>query len=271
MSYILDALKKAESERKLGSVPNVHAQSVPVAASETGSSVWSRASTWIVLIALTITVGVLAWLKPWQAVPASDTGVSLPDQSPSKIEDAESKSPSVQQPLSAAPGSVAEPAGDASPPVTGSALPPVAGNAELAVMAPPANAVLPAEALPAEPAKPKIRPKFARKSKENKQAQSATPSRPVSATEQEPVPASDSPPETRVATLRELPENIQREIPAFTISGYIYSGNQSERSILVNKRLLHEGDEVAPGLVLEKMLPKEAVLSYKGNRYRISY
>ena len=56
-----------------------------------------------------------------------------------------------------------------------------------------------------------------------------------------------------------------------TIGGYIYSGNQSERSVLINKRLLHEGEEVAPGLVLEKMLPKEAVLSYKGHRYRISY
>jgi general secretion pathway protein B len=256
MSYILDALKKAESERKLGSVPNMHAQSVPVATSEAGSSVWRRASTWIVLIALAITVGVLAWLKPWQAVPVSNTSASLPEQSPSKIEDAESKSPSVQPPLSAA--------SSAFPPVT-------AGNAELAATAPPANAVLPAEALPAEPAKPKIRPKLARKSTEKKQARSAEPSKPVSAAEQEPLPASDPSPEARIATLRELPENIQREIPTLTIGGYIYSGNQSERSVLINKRLLHEGEEVAPGLVLEKMLPKEAVLSYKGHRYRISY
>jgi general secretion pathway protein B len=264
MSYILDALKKAESERKLGSVPNVHAQSVPVATSEAGSSVWSRASTWIVLIALAITVGVLAWLKPWQAVPVSNTSASLPEQSPSKIEDAESKSPSVQPPLSAASSAF---------PAVSSAFPPVtAGNAELAATAPPANAVLPAEALPAEPAKPKIRPKLARKSTEKKQARSAEPSKPVvSAAEQEPVPASDPSPETRIATLRELPENIQREIPALTIGGYIYSGNQSERSILINNRLLHEGEEVEPGLVLEKMLPNEAVLSYKGHRYRISY
>jgi general secretion pathway protein B len=263
MSYILDALKKAESERKLGSIPNMHAQSVPVATSEAGSSVWRRASTWIVLIALAITVGVLAWLKPWQAVPVSNTSASLPEQSPSKIEDAESKSPSVQPPLSAA--SSASPAvSSAFPSVTG-------GNAELAATAPPANAVLPAEALPAEPAKPKIRSKLARKSTEKKQARSAAPSQPVSAAEQEPVPASDPSPETRIATLRELPENIQREIPALTIGGYIYSGNQSERSILINNRLLHEGEEVEPGLVLEKMLPNEAVFSYKGRRYRISY
>jgi general secretion pathway protein B len=263
MSYILDALKKAESERKLGSVPNVHTQSVPVATSEAGSSVWSRASTWIVLIALAIMVGVLAWLKPWQAVPVFNTSASLPEQSSSKIADAESKSPSVQPPLSAA--------SSASPAVTEGNAALTGGNAALAATAPPADAVLPAEALPAEPAKPKIRPKLARKSTEKKQARSAAPSKPVSAAEQEPVPASDPSPETRIATLRELPENIQREIPALTIGGYIYSGNQSERSILINKRLLHEGEEVGPGLVLEKMLPKEAVLSYKGHRYRISY
>ena len=145
------------------------------------------------------------------------------------------------------------------------------GNAELAETATPANAVLPAEALPAEPAKPKIRSKLARKSTEKKQARSAAPSQSVSAAEQEPVPASDPSPEKRIATLRELPENIQREIPALTIGGYIYSGNQSERSILINNRLLHEGEEVEPSLVLEKMLPNEAVFSYKGHRYRISY
>jgi general secretion pathway protein B len=194
--------------------------------------------------------------------------------------DAESKSPSAQQPLSAGTEeNVAEknvPEGNVS-----SALPLVAeGNATPRPAptssppdsaAEPANEVLQAEALPAEPVKPKTRPRLARKSAENRQARPAASSGPVSATGQAPAPASDSPPEARVATLRELPENIQREIPALTIGGYIYSNNQSERSVLINKRLLHEGDEVAPGLVLEKMLPKEAVLSYKGHRYRISY
>ncbi|MDB5764669.1 MAG: hypothetical protein JWQ21_3664, partial [Herminiimonas sp.] len=79
------------------------------------------------------------------------------------------------------------------------------------------------------------------------------------------------PPESRVAMLRELPENIQREIPALTISGYIYAGNPADRSVLINNKLLREGDQVAPGLTLEKMMPKEAILNYRGYRYRVSY
>jgi len=74
-----------------------------------------------------------------------------------------------------------------------------------------------------------------------------------------------------VATLRELPPQIQREIPAMTVGGYIYSGNKADRSVLINNRLMREGDEVAPGLVLEKMMPNGMVLNYKGYRYRAGY
>jgi general secretion pathway protein B len=35
--------------------------------------------------------------------------------------------------------------------------------------------------------------------------------------------------------------------------------------------LRHEGEEVAPGLVLEKLQPKGAVMNYKGYRYRVAY
>lgn len=70
---------------------------------------------------------------------------------------------------------------------------------------------------------------------------------------------------------RELPEQIQRELPSLTIGGYIYSDNPRERQLLVNRRLLHEGEEAAPGIVLEKMMPKAAVFNYKGYRYRIAY
>ena len=84
--------------------------------------------------------------------------------------------------------------------------------------------------------------------------------------------ATDSvPPETYVMSVRELPENIQRELPSLAITGYIYSSNPAERSMLINRALRHEGEEVAPGVTLEKMMPKSAVLSYRGYRYRITY
>ncbi len=86
-----------------------------------------------------------------------------------------------------------------------------------------------------------------------------------------PPQASATPSDPPVATLRELPDQIQREIPPLAIGGYLYSGNRADRTVLINKRLLHEGDEVVPGLTLEKLMPNGMVLSYKGYRYRTSY
>ena len=74
-----------------------------------------------------------------------------------------------------------------------------------------------------------------------------------------------------VVTLRELPEHIQRTIPQLSIGGYIYSDNQADRSVLINKRLLRDGDQVAADLILEKMTPTGIIFNYKGYRYRTSY
>jgi general secretion pathway protein B len=77
--------------------------------------------------------------------------------------------------------------------------------------------------------------------------------------------------EEKLQTLRELPEAIQRTVPPITFGGYMYSKNPADRLLLIDKTLRHEGEEVAPGLVLEKLLPKAAVMNYKGYRYRVPY
>jgi general secretion pathway protein B len=78
-------------------------------------------------------------------------------------------------------------------------------------------------------------------------------------------------PEQPLAGLRDLPEHIQKEMPAMLINGYIYANRPSDRSMIINNKLMHEGEQVAPGLTLEKMLPREAVMNYRGYRYRVSY
>ncbi|WP_317200950.1 general secretion pathway protein GspB, partial [Janthinobacterium sp.] len=87
-------------------------------------------------------------------------------------------------------------------------------------------------------------------------------------------PVPSAPPaasEESVVGLRELPEAIQRQIPPLALGGYIYSKNPADRLLLIDKVLRHEGEEVAPGLTLEKLLPKAAVFNYKGYRYRQAY
>ncbi|WP_295993439.1 general secretion pathway protein GspB [Rugamonas sp.] len=74
-----------------------------------------------------------------------------------------------------------------------------------------------------------------------------------------------------IPSLRELPEPIQRAIPPVTVGGYIYSRNPADRLLVIDKVLRHEGEELAPGFVLEKLQPKAAIFNYKGYRYRVGY
>ena len=217
MSYILEALKKAEAERK-GGVMRATPMLPPIGPASRNPQPWRRPLPWMALAGLSITLACAAWF----AVTRSK-GVSTPPP----------------------PAPVAQPAQPVVPPA-----PP-----------PPLAAAQPKHAEPEvekiEPAKPKEKPV---KKRAEKKA-------PVAAPEAKTAQATETP----LPTLRELPENLQREIPPLKVGGYIYSGNKADRSVLINQRLLHEGEEVAPGLLLEKMLPNGMVLNYRGQRYRTGY
>ena len=137
------------------------------------------------------------------------------------------------------------------------AAPPAAVTpAPVAAFVPPA-----ATAAPVHHARPVAEPK------------QETPGQAVSPPVAAPAPAVPPTPaaEESVPGMRDLPEPIQRQIPAIAIGGYIYSKNPADRLLLIDKVLRHEGEELAPGLVLEKLQPKAAIFSFKGYRYRVQY
>lgn len=214
MSYILDALKKAEAERNTGTAPGPLPAQAAVPAAFAQAPVKRPAWTWLALaLAAGVAVGV-AWLRPMAQPPA--TAVSAPP--PASV----AAAASAQKP--------AEPAQQEA-------------RAEIRPEAP-------QETQPEAPAPEKKPPRKAAPKKDGAA----------------PAPASAS-----VATLNDLPDAIRREIPALKIGGYIYSANKADRSVLINNRLLREGDEAAPGLVLERMQPNGMVLTYKGYQYRMNY
>ena len=193
MSYILEALKKAQAERQLGSAPTLLA--VPLGAAPAKDAA-RRLPTWRALstlfaVALAMALAVLAWR--FQS-PATTPAAHSPVQ------------------LAALPAALPAPLPDPAPP--------------LAVV-PPSVAV------------------------------------------STPKPA--APEDETLPSLRDLPESIRHAVPPLVFGGYMYSKNPADRLLLIDKALRREGEEVAPGLVLEKLLPKAAVLNYKGYRYRVPY
>lgn len=216
MSYILEALKKAQAERQLGNSPTIHAPTLQAGA-HTSASGRLKQPVMLVLAAMALAIVVLVALVLRPATPVATPAATAPPP------------PAAQQSVSAQP---AAPHPSAALPEPVTALPP-----------PVATVTTPL----------------------------ARPSSAVVASTVAPAPAAVAKLEEPVVNLRELPEPIQRAIPQVAVGGYIYSKNPADRLLLVDKILRREGEEVAPGLLLEKLNPKEAVFSYKGYRYRVPY
>jgi general secretion pathway protein B len=253
MSYILEALKKAQAERQLGNAPTLHAPQVQPG--QPGAAA-SRKPLMIGLGAGVLVVA-LGALLVWQRTPAP-----VPASTPPAGAGA--------MPAAAVAGPAAVPAAPAAPGAGRTA----AGGASntLEVSAPPAPEPVPAPARPAHAAPPAARAGGdAIAPTAPVRAPAGAPAVPASAAAPTPAPALAPAPEDSLPYLRQLPDTIQRDIPRVTFGGYMYSANPADRLLLVDKTLRHEGEEVGPGLVLEKLLPKAAVMNFRGIRYRVAY
>ena len=60
----------------------------------------------------------------------------------------------------------------------------------------------------------------------------------------------------RIFALAELPAEVQRDLPKLTISGGVHSENAAQRMLIVGGQVLGEGAEVAPGVTLEQIRPR---------------
>lgn len=260
MSYILDALRKSDQQRQQGATPTL--MSVPLAIPEPRQRTWS----WrVALAALLFIMGILVgWWRPWHAdlpqpvarpeTPAAEIAVqpldaNAPSLTPAplsappmshdfgnetertKMADRPPQSPPVA-PVAAIPGSA--------PAVSQGAVEPtvavVADNLR-------ATAVKPATAAPQESGA----------AASGKQVSSE----PNSATT-----------EQKILTRAELTVSIQQEIPKLSVSLHAYSSKPKDRLVGVNDQLLHEGDTLSPGLILEQITPQDMIFSYKGFRFR---
>ena len=215
MSYILEALKKAQAERQLGNAPTIHAPP-PMYAAPDRARDGSRRHLIVGLgLGVLVAAAALLWVRHTgeQPVRLAAAPVSAPASAP-------------------APAPAPAPAAAAAPPA---APAPAPAQREAAPVAEAPLSETPAALAPA------------------------------------PVAAAQPAGEENLRTLQQLPESVRREIPQVSFGGYIYSPTPGESLLLVDKTLRREGEEVAPGLVLERLMPKAAVMNYRGTRYRVAY
>src|SRR5690606_28248862 len=213
MSYILDALRRAQAERSRGEVPGLHSPAPPVAelpaarASTAGPGPWLLAAR---LLALGLG-GAGWWLgratpRPPAAAPAASAPPAAGGPAPGAVALAPAPPPLLTEPPPVLP--VAE------PPAPQPAPRPVARERAKAPPSPAAVAATPGPA--AAPAPPAAAPA--------------------------PAPAAPGPTEGTVFAAADLPPAVRAQLPTLQLAGITYSANPRHRMAIVNGQVLHEGE-----------------------------
>jgi general secretion pathway protein B len=229
MSYILEALKKAEQKTQQEGVPKLLSFPDESAPERGKRPLWP----YLLLAALFLNAGVLfLWIGPWRsqdrqtvaqvpvvhppvAVAPVEAPVGIKEQSPSSAAKEMPQPRGVSKPRALV---VGEEGSDAPPPATEKRPVPVTSSPS---------------------AQPKARV-------ENK-------------------PAAQG----RVVRLNDLPPSVRGALPDFNVTGHAYSPDPRSRVTRINDQILQEGQALRPGLKVDEITPDGIVLSYQGHRFNI--
>ena len=276
MSYILDALQRADAERGRGNVPGLHARQLPTALEEAaaartglrGPLVWGGL---LVLVLAATVAGLWMWRSP--ASPSSPVAAAPATAN----QPAPAATPVASPPLPAAvpvmPAVPVAPVVSPAAPTAPIATPPaaLAPSAAASVGAPPAHpATVQAAAVartapqpaPTAPPAASVTPVVV--------PASATPA-PRAATAPAPTsPTGSSATPAEAPLLSGLPEDLRRQIPALVITGVVHADNPAQRLLVVNNQVLTQDGQLGPDLVLETIGSRHSVFRFRGTRFRVA-
>jgi general secretion pathway protein B len=253
VSYILDALRRADAERSRGTVPGLHAQNAPAdgepAARNFKPLIWAAGGAGALLAA---GVAVLLF-GPWHTAPAPDARVALapaPGFAPAARDNA---------PAQPAQGETAPPQSGAIDPGARPIEPPIGrGNPPPMTDARSPQAYPPARVATLEPKAVARAP--------------AAAVRPAVEHYGAPVVAASAPARgNAIANINDLAPDVRSQLPRLAVGGAIYSETPSARMVILNGQVYHEGDKPAADTVLEQIRLKSAVLNFRGQRYEVAF
>ena len=263
MSYILDALRRAEAERGRGAVPGIHTPAVPVpgAMPVAGRSAISPVLVAVAVVAVAAVAAGGTWWFLQRPVPAGAVVVAAAPATSAAV------APSMPTVASTAPPAAVaspEPAPAVAPAVTPPPAPaprPAAPQRERAAPSP--------SVAPRSPAADPERPRPAAPAPRERTPAAPAP-RAADLAAANPAPAAAPAATGTVFAQADLPEAVRAQLPSLKISGVTYSSNPVYRMAIVNGQVLHEGDPAGPGLLLEKIEPGRTIWSFKGYRYGLA-
>lgn len=233
MSYILDALRKAERERHLGQPPSLAIPSAPDRPERHRRWFWLGAGLVLGLNAVLLAAFLI---RPQPAAPSG----AVP---------ATATSPAAAAPVE-------------SPPVAPPAMPTVPQPVRATASKPDSAAAATAAPAKAPAGKPVVPEPLRPTAPGNREwGQDASP---------RPAPDRTAPlaPEPAPA-LETLPAGARRGIPALSLDIHVYSHDSDKRFAVINGRRYREGERIGEGPTLEAVTADGAILRQGGQRFRL--
>jgi len=246
MSYILDALKKAEEERRKGKGPDIMSE-------PDGDQPASKrhALLYSVLILLVAAAGSAGWYLGHEKMSA--TQVEQPrvvyNQPPAM------PAPVVEQTQPKAPAQ--EPASQPKAPLADTR---VTSNEKPL----PDKKIVPRPDRETKPAKD--RPA---KSADSGKLAPTSPFEEYQPEKNKTQIAKKTTIDKKIYAFNELPELVRKDLPSFVISTHVYSPEKSERLAAINGHIGREGQEIMPGVSVESITSDGAILRYQGYKFKV--
>jgi len=259
MSYILDALKKSEKERKQGTVPDLMTvQDIMVQEPKRRSLL-----SYLLLVALLLNAALLAWwLVPWQSKkPRVVTHSTAGQQHESKA--GAFLSPDLTTVSSS--GIMVTKKGPV--PELESTVPKKEADSETTVQQKkPLQTSTDLQEQTSDEVMSSIDKRSLRETSPPVQQQTQI-TRQVPS-ELKPTKKRLAPGENKIYNLDDLPLSIRQSVPPITISVSLYSNDPDSRMAKINGSMMREGDYLTADLKLEEITPDGVIFSYQSYRFR---
>ena len=297
MSYILDALRRADAERARGAVPGLHASNIDIddepAARNFRPLIWAAGAVGVVLVAAVVLLVFAPWrdaavpLAREPLAPAPELNPAVCDNAPATLAQGELPPPRpgeldpaarpVEPPLARM---NADGRGDPTRPPANPAQPYPPATAGPPYPPPPSaraddSAATPRPGQP--PRQPAAQTAAARASLAPSAASpyaTATANAAAAAAPVEhygpPIAAAPARP-AAVVNINDLAPALRAQLPHLVVGGAIYSEQSSARMVILNGQVYHEGDKPAAETVIEQIRLKSAVLNWRGQRYELAF
>lgn len=77
------------------------------------------------------------------------------------------------------------------------------------------------------------------------------------------------PDKNRLYNLNDLPSPVKQHLPDFSVSVFLYSDDPAARMVRINGQLLKEGQYLTEGVKLEEIIPDGLIFSYREYRFHL--